>query len=280
MSRLRSFYLECRNETSQKFYRGIQKGRYLLGHHGRLGTVGQFKLWSFSYEGAALAAWRQKCDEKSDRGYVGAPDPLDESAQLRLFMTALAEEPYEFFWKTSEQHPVRPEHIAQAAHETTEVLEMIPGAAVSIQLEDDGRRVRLKAGPDEAHFGYPPDEVLAAWTAEDLRQAVNISRDGWLAADGSGQGVITTRRDWIDLPVRVFLSRMAKHGRIAVIDTFDNALSETPVLPNLGVPFAWEKMAPALRDAVTTLGWMPGVVSTTQEVVLETTGHSVTLVTW
>lgn len=281
---VRSFYLEYQGQASHKFWRGIQKGRFFLGHWGRVGTKGQFRLWKRSSERQAANDWADKKQDKLTRGYFEGADPLAPEARLQLLTTIVAEEPYELYWNTEPGHPVVADHLMQAVSETEACLsELGSPMGCQIRYHPDGEAGRVWLTDQDGSkiaFGYPPAEVVAGWTTDDLRRnlADYRSRDGWLGSDGTGSGVIETRRQWIDLPVRIFLSRLVAAAGIRVVDTFDDELMAMPVLPDLGLTFAWEQQAEGLQRAAQRLGWLPGLVTHSGRLTMDIGGQSVTLV--
>lgn len=280
----RSFYLEYRDGNSQKFWRGLQKGRFFLGHYGRIGSAGQFKLWTRNSERQAAADWQAKKEAKLGKGYIEVDDPMSPQDRLALLTTVLAEEPYELYWNTEPGHPLVADHLMQAVADTEACLTALGHPkGVRVRYHPDGEVGRVWVTDESGSkigFGFPPAEVVAGWTTDDLRRDLSDyrSRDGWLGSDGTGAGVIQTNRQWIDLPVRIFLSRLVAAAGIRVVDTFNDVLSPTPVLPDIALPFEWQDKAEELQRATQRLGWLPGLVTHSGSLTMEIDGQHLTLV--
>ena len=283
---LRMFYLEYHRQdrNTHKFWRGIQKGRFFLGHYGRVGTAGQHRLWTRGSSAEASSDWQAKYDEKREKGYVELPDPLSNDDLLRLLTTVVAEEPYDLYWNTELGHPVLPEHLMQAVSEAEAALVQLghPHDALVRYIPEGEGHVRIENEADVVCFGYPPPGVIASWTSEDLREPLTDfkSRDGWLGSDGTGSGVITTGRGWIDLPARIFLARLNAAVGLRVIDSFDEGVGIVPSMPDLGLAFEWADYARELDAITQRLGWLPGLVRSFDSLQLEIDGQPLTFISW
>lgn len=282
---MRTFYLEYHDaaENKHKFWRGIHKGRFFLGHWGRVDTEGQTKLWTHHSSNAAAVAWQEKYDQKIEAGYREARDLMSEEELAQRLKAKLAEEPYELYWESEPGHPIVPEHLMQAASEAEKALGQLghPRETLLRYMPDGQGHVRIENDMDVVCFGYPPPEAIANWTADGRKPPATFkSRDGWLGSDGTGRGVIVTYRRWIDLPARIFLARLKAAAGLRVTDTFDEGIGTVPSLPDLGLPFDWEDYADELDAIAARLDWIPGLVKQTDGLEVEIDGQSLTLVSW
>ena len=71
-------------------------------------------------------------------------------------------------------------------------------------------------GEQVAAFGYPPKEFLDTLTSRERKAVMELgtSRDGWLAQNGTGTGIIVTGKKVFDFPVRLYLSILATRNEL------------------------------------------------------------------
>ncbi len=174
---------------------------------------------------------------------------------------------------TSDAVPATPYYLAWQATQPVSTADLCAAADLAQQILVDagnpaymeihwvegelGGHVELRSADTFAWFGYPPRSFLDSLNARE-RIAVleqGASRDGWLSAKGTGQGVMVTGKETVDFPVRLFLSILAgkSQSRLMVTDSDELDLTGRVSLPLDVEQFAWFPLwETRLKQAVET----------------------------
>ena len=247
---IESFYLE-NTQTGNKFWQGILVGRTFIGIWGAIGSVGQSKVWNHKTKTSARKAFEKKRNEKMEKGYVDAVDPMSEIDLKDKVESMLRRQTYDIVWTAT---GISSEEIEQAALESEELLTDI-GRPLGARIvhENDRSRVYFLSHIVHAHFGFPPME-----TEPDEQY---MSKGGWLNNAGQGIGTIESDRGAVDLAVRVFLIRLGAltQGHLSAEDSLGNELEARLTIPPFGCD--WEEHLPVIHQAFRDRGWLPGSVS-------------------
>lgn len=152
--------------------------------------------------------------------------------------------PYYLAWQATQ--PISSAEICAAADLAQRIL-VDAGNPADMGIHwvqgDFGCHVEVRADSSIAWFGYPPQPFLDSLSGRE-RIAVleqGASRDGWLSAKGTGQGVMVTGKETVDFPVRLFLSILSgkSQNRLTVTDSDELDLTGRISLPLDVEQFAW-----------------------------------------
>ena len=265
----RTYRLQKTDGESDKYWQGIQQGRYFLGHWGRMGTAGQFRLWSYQSEQQARAEFESKRESKLSAGYSEFPVPDEEARNMASVLEQrLNEQAYGYFWEAKKIHP---DALLQASRDSDRILKDVArpyGASVQASTVDGRICVLISGSGQEVKFGYPPLHLIPG--------ADYPSRDGYLAGDGSGQGFLQTDKEGLDMAVRLFLTRLAMLPGIHlwIDDSLFGELNHIFPKPDQSI-HRWHKDYDRIISTIRKAGWLPGSVKKTG--IIEINGISLNL---
>lgn len=122
-------------------------------------------------------------------------------------------------WKT--QTAIQPEDLMKAASLvsaiTDEAAALQQNQPLEVQHDSEEQITRFfTANQQVAAFGYPPQAFLDSLSSRERTAVMELgtSRDGWLAQNGEGQGIIVTGKQLYDFPVRLYLSILAAQNKL------------------------------------------------------------------
>lgn len=270
-------YLEYHDtqENSHKFYQLARKGHLVSFQWGRVGTKGQEQVKEYSGIGRAVTALQDKLSVKRNEGYERETRPSDApevpsaltnqaSPDGQAAPGAPLEESYLMEWAVDDAHVLDESALQQAWSTARAVLNEAPelgldvvyvkphgvtgGHVQFIQKDDRSRTVK-------AHFGFPPESFLDSLTSRERKAVLELgtSRDGWLSANGKGQGVMFTDKSTLDFAVRLFLSILATRHDVTVScsDEMEYGTRGLRVAPADHSQFEWYPLwEPVLKPAV------------------------------
>jgi predicted DNA-binding WGR domain protein len=272
----RQTYLERRDPAQNmfRFYQVSRSGSVVCLQWGRIDTnsPGQVKI---EICGSALEAERladSKVGEKLAKGYAVVEDksavlpesPIEkakgEARQGDGQSVPEQESPPEYYLQWKARQPLSPEEIQDATALTRRILDRCH-LPLQMRYDVDDHVTRFyKEGEQMAAFGFPPRDFLRSLGSRE-RQAVmhmGTSRDGWLARDGTGQGIIVTGKALLDFPVRLFLSILATRHGLEVSCSDELAYGVGFTIPESPREFAWYRSWNRLRPIVEELWFVHG----------------------
>ncbi|MCG7871040.1 MAG: WGR domain-containing protein [Candidatus Thiodiazotropha lotti] len=272
----RQTYMERHDlaKNMHRFYQVTRSGNVVCLQWGRIETVspGQTKIEICDSDSDALNMANTMVSEKLTKGYVVVQEKsalLPESPIAKAREKARRKEnqagpepesPPEYYLQWKAHQPLSTEALQDAAALTRKVLDQ---CHLPLQMRHDTTDHVTRfymAGEQKAAFGYPPRDFLESLSSRE-RQAVThmgTSRDGWLAQDGTGQGIIVTGKELFDFPVRLFLSILAtRHG--AEVNCSDELTYGVGfIVPESPEMFAWYRLWRRLRPIVEELWFVHG----------------------
>ena len=272
----RQTYLERRDPALNmyRFYQVTRSGSVVCLQWGRIdpNSQGQVKIEICGSVVEAQCLADAKVSEKRAKGYVVVEDKsamLPESPMEKAKAEARPDDgrsvpepepPPEYYlqWKT--RQPLFPEALRDAAALTRSILDRCHLPLQMRHDENDHVTRFYLEGEQKAAFGYPPGDFLRSLSSRE-RQAVmhmGTSRDGWLAQDGTGQGIIVTGKALFDFPVRLFLSILATRHGLEVNCSDELAYGIGFTVPESPKAFAWCRSWNRMRPIVEELWFVHG----------------------
>lgn len=272
----RQTYMERHDPTKNmhRFYQVTRSGNVVCLQWGQIDTDSSGQIMIEICD-SALEAQRMadsKVSEKLAKGYVVVQEksallpesPIAKAREKARRGDNPAEPEPEFSleyylqWKTHQ--PLSTEALQDAAALTGKVLDQ---CHLPLQMRHDTTdhvTCFYMAGEQKAAFGYPPRDFLESLSSRE-RQAVmhmGTSRDGWLAQDGTGQGIIVTGKELFDFPVRLFLSILATRHGLEVNCSDELTYGVGFSVPDSHSAFAWYRFWGRLKPIVEELWFVHG----------------------